>query len=308
MINDCAFVGETILKYLPENIERIHVKRSRGPWGKTFGLVFKILRSRGDVYHVNYLLQDCYIALKLGKKPLVGHAHGSDLRDGLKNPLWGGMVRYNLENCDKILVSTPDILGIARRYREDAEYIPSPVDTQFFYPKPLPERGEKLKVLIASGSNWTVKGTDIAIRTLSRIEEKVEVSIIKYGKDFRKTVSLAKSLGLDIRLLPKVSHEGMREYYWRSDIVIDQFKLGALGMISLEAIASGRPVITYVSSKYAEYEDFPLKDVNTDERIIEAISNATSDLWKKQYEYLKRNHDPKKIANRIRKIYEALKA
>jgi len=306
MINDCAFVGETILKYLPENFEKTHIKRSRKLWSKTFGIAFKILRSKGDIYHVNYLLQDCYIALKLAKKPLVGHAHGSDLRAGLKHPIWKTIVRYNLKNCDKILVSTPDILELARRYREDAEYLPNPVDTQLFHPRPLPEKKGKLKVLIASNSDWNVKGTDIAIKALSKIKDQVDVSIIRYGKDFERTLELAKSLGLTLRVLKKAPHEKIREYYWKSDVVIDRFKLGSLGMVSLEAIASGRPVITYVSSEYVEYKDFPLKDVNTEEEIVSAISDATVKFWEKEYAYLEKNHEASNIANKLLNIYEAL--
>lgn len=41
-----------------------HLKRSKGFFDKTFGGAWKILRSKGDLYHVHYLLQDCYLALK----------------------------------------------------------------------------------------------------------------------------------------------------------------------------------------------------------------------------------------------------
>lgn len=58
MINDCAFVGETLLKYLPLDVERMRIKRTRGLWSKTFGLAYKILRAEGDVYHVHYFLPD----------------------------------------------------------------------------------------------------------------------------------------------------------------------------------------------------------------------------------------------------------
>jgi len=71
MINDCAYVGETLIKYFPKDIEVTHIKRSRGLWDKTFGIGLKIMRARADVYHVHYLLQDCYIASKLGKRPLI---------------------------------------------------------------------------------------------------------------------------------------------------------------------------------------------------------------------------------------------
>jgi glycosyltransferase involved in cell wall biosynthesis len=305
MFNDCAYVGETLVKYFPRELPVIHIKRSRGLWSKTFGIALKILRTKAELYHVHYLLQDCYIAGKLGKKPLVGHAHGSDLRSTLFHPMWGRIVRYNLKVSDRVLVSTPDILGIARKFREDAEYLPNPVDTKIFYPKPLIGR-EKKKVLIASDSNWSVKGTDIAIRALSRIKDKVEVSIIRYGRDFKNTILLAQKLGLKLNVLPKVSHEKLAEYFWEHDVVIDRFKLGSLGMVSLEAIAAGRPVLCYVSSEFEEYRDFPLKDVRDEEEIIEAVMNADEELWRKQYAYLMKHHDPNTVAKRVLEIYRSL--
>ncbi|MBN1244510.1 glycosyltransferase [Candidatus Bathyarchaeota archaeon] len=305
MVNDCAFVGETLLKYMPPELEKQHIKRSRSFLSKTFGVAFKILRAKGDVYHTNYLLQDCYVANRLGKKPLIGHAHGSDLRISLNHFAWGRIVRHNLKHCDKILVSTPDILGIAKRYRKDAEYLPNPIDPKLFYPKPAFQKGKKKKVLIASDSNWSVKGTDIAIKALSKIKE-VDVSIVQQGKDYDKTTALASSLGLNLKILPKVSHEKVNEYYWDADVVIDRFALGSLGMVSLEAIACGRPAIAYVSSEYPENKDFPLKDLKDEETIANTISNLPSDLWEKEHRFLKKYHDVKNIESRLLSIYEEL--
>ena len=143
MVNDCAHVGETLIKYLPEEFNVLHLKRSRSFFDKTFRIAWKILRSKGDVYHVHYLLQDCYLALKFGKHPVIGHAHGTDLRSSLKHKIWSRIVRYNLESCEKILVSTPDLLSVAREYREDAEYIPNPVDTHIFIRNHLLLMGKK---------------------------------------------------------------------------------------------------------------------------------------------------------------------
>jgi glycosyltransferase involved in cell wall biosynthesis len=306
MVNDCAFVGETLLKYMPPELEKQHIKRSRSFWSKTFGLAFKILRAKGDVYHTNYLLQDCYVATRLGKKPLIGHAHGSDLRISLNHFVWGRIVRHNLKHCDKILVSTPDILGIAKRYREDAEYLPNPIDPELFYPKPAFQKGKKKKVLIASDSNWSVKGTDIAIKALSKIKEEVDVSVVQHGKDYEKTTALASSLGLSLKILPKAPHEKLNEYYWDADVVIDRFALGSLGMVSLEAIACGRPALAYVSSEYPENKDFPLKDLREEEAIANTISNLPSDLWEKEHLFLKKYHDVKNIESRLLSIYEEL--
>jgi glycosyltransferase involved in cell wall biosynthesis len=119
-------------------------------------------------------------------------------------------------------------------------------------------------------------------------------------------VELARSLGLNLHVLEKVSHEEIREYYWSNDIIIDQFKVGSLGMISLEAIACGRPVVTFVSSEYVEYKDFPLKDVGTEEKIVEAVAGSDAKLWEKEYRYLEQNHKPEAVVKKILNIYSSL--
>jgi len=304
MVNDCAFVGETLLKYLPTSIEKEHIKRSRGLWSKTFGIAYRIFRAEADVYHVHYLLQDCYIANRLGKKPLIGHAHGSDLRSSLKNRVWGRIVRHNLKKCDKVLVSTPDVLGQAKMFREDAEYLPNPVDKELFYPKPATDHDGRKRVLIASDSNWAVKGTDISIRALAKIKDAVDVSIVAFGIDFAKTVKLANSLGLHLNVLPKIPHDRLNRYYWNADVVIDRFTLGSLGMVSLEAIACGRPILCYVSSVYPENKDFPLQDLRVEEEIAELIRNLPPDLWEKEHTYLKRHHDVQAVVTHLESIYQ----
>ena len=306
MINDCAFVGETLLKYLPASVEKEHIKRTRSLWSKTFGIAYKIFRAEADVYHVHYLLQDSYIAKRLGKEPLVGHAHGSDLRSTLKHMVWGRIVRYNLKKCDKILVSTPDVLGQAKAFREDAEYLPNPVDKELFHSKPADQHDGRKRVLIASDSNWMVKGTDISIRALAKIKDVVDVSIIAIGIDFARTVELANSLGLRLNILPKAPHDRLNGYYWNADIVIDRFTLGSLGMVSLEAIACGRPALCYVSSDYPENKDFPLKDLRVEEEIAESIANLPSDLWEREHEYLERHHNAETVVSQLESIYQSL--
>jgi len=304
MINDCAFVGETLLKYLPANIEKEHIKRSRGLWSKTFGIAYEVFRAEADVYHAHYLLQDCYIANRLSKKPLIGHAHGSDLRLSLKHKVWGRVVRHNLKTCNKVLVSTPDVLGQAKMFRKDAEYLPNPVDREFFYPKQPALHGEKTRVLIASDSNWIVKGTDIAIKALAKIRENVDVSIISTGVDFERTLALARSLDLPLRILQKKPHNKLNEYYWNADVVIDRFTLGSLGMVSLEAIACGRPVLVYVSSEYSEYKDFPLKDLKDEDEIAGIIRGLPARLWDEEYAYMEKTHMPQVVVSALLNIYK----
>jgi glycosyltransferase involved in cell wall biosynthesis len=203
-----------------------------------------------------------------------------------------------------VLVSTPDVLGQAKSFRKDAEYLPNPVDKEFFYPKKPAAHGKKTRVLIASDSNWVVKGTDTAIKALAKIKENVDVSIISTGVDFEKTLALARSLGLSLRILQKKPHSKLNEYYWNADVVIDRFTLGSLGMVSLEAIACGRPVLAYVSSEYSEYKDFPLKDLKGEEEIAGVIRSMPPKLWEEEYVYLEKTHMPQIVVPALLNIYK----
>lgn len=306
MINDCASLGETLLRYMPSDIEKKHIKRSRSLWSKTLGLAYEILRSHGDVYQANYLLQDCYLAAHLGKKPLIGYSVGSDLRVSLKHYAWGRIVRSNLKNCEKIIVSTPDLIEIARKYRDDVEYIPPAVDPKLFYPKPKEQHDGKKRVLVASNFNWR-KGTDIAIKALSKVKD-VEVSTIAQGPDFQEALKLASSRGLTINILPRVPHERMNEYLWNADVIIDQFRVGCPGTVVLEAIACNRPAITYVSSAYAEYAGFQPKDVDSEDKIVDELGRALADdsILDAQRKYFLKNHNMDVTVARYLSLYRSL--
>ena len=75
MINDCAYVSQTIANHLKKkgiNVE--HKLRTRSLFDKTLMIAIKTYFLKADVYHCAYLLQDCWFARKFGKKPLIGHA------------------------------------------------------------------------------------------------------------------------------------------------------------------------------------------------------------------------------------------
>jgi glycosyltransferase involved in cell wall biosynthesis len=106
--------------------------------------------------------------------------------------------------------------------------------------------------------------------------------------------------------LPKAPHEKLDEYYWDADVVIDRFALGSLGVVSLEAIACGRPALAWVSSEYPENNDFPLRDLRNEEAIANVISDLPFDLWEREYQFLTKYHNIQNIESRLLSIYEEL--
>jgi glycosyltransferase involved in cell wall biosynthesis len=309
MINDAAFVGETLLRYMPAALEKQHIKRSRKFWSKTFGIALKILRAKGDIYHAHYLLQDCYIASKLGKKPLIGHAHGSDLRDEIKKRKWGWIIKHNLRKCAKILVAQPTILDTAIEFNQTAEYFPIPFDPKIFFPKPLLPEREGKQVFIASTHNFRVKGTDKFLKALASLSEPVKIKSLMAGKDFAKAQQLAKKLGLNIDFVAKVPHNKMSELYWESDLVLGSFSIGQLDTVAIEAMACGRPVVHSVSRKF--FKNCPLEELENVEETTKIIQRLLDkkeheQRIKSQIEYVNSTHSAPVLAERLLEIYNEL--
>jgi glycosyltransferase involved in cell wall biosynthesis len=310
MINDAAFVGETLLKYMPAELEKQHIKRSRRFWDKTFGLALKILRAKGDIYHVHYLLQDCYIASKLGKKPLIGHAHGSDLRDEIKKRKWGWIIKHNLRKCDKIIVAQPTILDIAMEFNETAEYFPIPFDPKIFFPASLPPEREEKQVFIASAYDFRIKGTDKFLKALAPLSEKVRIKSLAAGKNFAEAQQLAKKLSLKVDFIPKVPHDKMSELYWESDLVLGSFSIGQLDTVAIEAMACERPVVHSVSRKF--FKNCPLEELKNIDETTELIQRLLVDKKererriKSQTAYVNSTHSGPLLAERLLGIYAEL--
>jgi glycosyltransferase involved in cell wall biosynthesis len=307
MINDCAFVGETLLKYMPSDIEKQHIKRSRSLWSKTIGLAYNILRAKGDVYHVNYLLQDCYIASRLGKKPLIGHAHGSDLREMLQSKKWGWIVKHNLKSCNKILVAQPSILGAAKKFNETAEYFPIPFDPEIFFPKPLPDGHKKVHVFLASASDFKIKGTDKFLKALSPLSDQIIVKSLRFGKDLKNAQQLAKDLNLTIDFVSKVPHYKMNELYWESDLVLGSFGIGQLDTVAIEAMACGRAVVHSLSKNF--FQTCPLEELNTADEATKIISKLINNFKERnarvenQLTYVNSTHSAPLLSKRLQEIY-----
>ncbi len=310
MINDCASIAETLLNNMPPEIEKHHIKRTRKLLDKTFGIAYQILKAQGDIYHVHYLLQDCYLALRLGKKPLVGSAHGSDLRQQINTKKWGRIVRHNLKHSDRILVSQPTILDTAKKYNDESEYFPIPYDPRIFYEKPLPEKTQEKTVFIASAHDFEVKGTDRFIRALALVPKPITIKSFRSGKDAIEAERLAHDLGTRIQFFERTPHNEMNKHYWESDLVLGSFGVGQLDTVAIEAMACGRPVIHSVAKDF--FPNCPLEQLETVKETSELISSLLWDERKiesrvrAQLEYVIGTHSAPIRVKRLLKIYSEI--
>jgi glycosyltransferase involved in cell wall biosynthesis len=306
MINDSSSMGETLLKYLPFQTE--HMTRSRRALSKTVGLTARILLAKADLYHVFYILQDAYLSLKMRKKPVVGHACGSDIRDILHSR-WGWMVRYSLRNLNYVLSAQPTLLPQIMKYTNRVEYFPIPIDPRLFSRSPLPEQRTVQKVLYTSPVDFRIKGTGKVLQAVSQVKRRITFTAIKYGPDVEQAQELARKLGTKVEWIKRQTHDEMAACYSSADIVIGNFGVGQLDTTVIEAMASGRPVVHHLAPEF--FPNVPLKSYHTVDEFANDIEALLTDRRKaaqqiqRQLDYVK-IHYADRAAKRLVEIYTKL--
>ena len=77
---------------------------------------------------------------------------------------------------------------------------------------------------------------------------------------------LKGEIDFDFQLVQGIPHEEARQIYSRADVIVDQLLTGSYGLFSIEAMAMGKPVVTWISDfmkkKYSA--DLPIVSANPD--------------------------------------------
>jgi glycosyltransferase involved in cell wall biosynthesis len=218
--------------------------------------------------------------LRAARKKSVHHFLGSDIRG--KTP---EQLAY-AQRADARIVGSFDAL----RWVPDAEMVPPGLDLRPFTPAPPSDRERPL--VVHAPSDREKKGTADVIAACAQLP--VELDIVE---------------GLH--------HEEARERYRRADIVVDQLQAGWHGIFALEAMALGKPVITYLKPDALEQAEraygtkVPIVSA-TKETLVEALRPLVEspalrrEVGAASRAYVERVHDIDRIADRLIDIYSRL--
>lgn len=263
VVNDCAHVMEDLIPYLTNDFDIKFIQRSRGLWSKTFGVLWKIVRAKGDLFHVNYALQDGYLVDKFKHLDIL-HVHGSDVRWTIHSKKWSWIVKHNLKSAKIVLYATPDLELEVRKYRPDAIYLPTPVKTDVFIPK----------------------------ATYSNIPKAVyfPVNYEKLPTELRS--SLQKS-NISLKVMRRnVPYDKMSETLRNFDIFIGIFTIPALSKTCLEAMSCGLATIHY---KHASQLERRVKQLSNIEECKE--------IGRQNHNYIMKYHNASEIAAKLASIW-----
>lgn len=116
------------------------------------------------------------------------------------------------------------------------------------------------KVLLAARHSWVYpmregtsaldyKGTDIFLKGVAKFKKDIgkplQVTLVRKGPDVSASEALIKELGIEEMVIwhNEMSQADLYKEYLKSDIIVDQLDQGMVGMVGLDAMAMGRPLI-----------------------------------------------------------------
>jgi glycosyltransferase involved in cell wall biosynthesis len=218
--------------------------------------------------------------LKATRRRSVLHFLGSDIRGKTPDAL-----RY-ARGADARVVGSHDAL----RWVPDAHVVPPGLDLREYTPVPPEDRPRP--VVVHAPSSRHRKGTE-------------------------HIVEACESLDVELDVVEGVPHDEARRHYERADIVVDQLNAGWYGIFALEAMALGKPVLSYLrpeavqETERALGEKVPIVTVTKATlraRIAELAASAHEQrrIGAASRAYVERVHDADRGADRLIEIYRSL--
>lgn len=129
-----------------------------------------------------------------------------------------------------------------------------------------------------------LKGTDIFFKALSLLASRgrtVRVHLFRKGAHVEQSKELAEQLGVGDWIIwhDEVTQAELLESFKAMDVVIDNLESPAIGMVALDAMATGRPVIARVAdmSGFGVIEPPPICSARSPEEVADWIERLMDD-------------------------------
>jgi glycosyltransferase involved in cell wall biosynthesis len=246
---------------------------------------FARLAPRTDVFHFYFGLTLLPKAIQfpllraLGKRSVM-HFLGSDIRGRSQGELaWA-------QRAGARVVGSYDAI----RWVPDAQVIPPGIDLSTI--EPVPPTGRDRPLVVHAPSSRARKGTE-------------------------HIVAACAELNVDLEIVEGLDHREAFERYRRADVIVDQLNAGWYGVFAIEAMALGKPVVTFLHDEAVRRteEAFGVKVpiVNATKETLAAALRPVAESPEERRRvgaasraYVEQVHDVERVADRLLALYAGL--
>ena len=189
-----------------------------------------------------------------------------------------------IEEYVNIIFSQPDYSQLLSR---EYKYIWMPIDLDEWQVNFV---NHTIPIIVHAPSHREKKGTKYILEVIEKLKKE--------------------SYKFKFILLENLPHQKVKNYLKNSDIVVDQLLMGWHGVLAIEAMASGKPVLCYIRRDFKKYSPgIPIlsttpKNIYDNLKLLLENSKLRQKLGKRGREYVEKYHDSKKITQQIIKFFK----
>jgi len=189
----------------------------------------------------------------------VKNRSGSDAREP-----WFRVVAEKeiVQGCHRILALTErERESLIRFYDAPAKKIgvvPCGVNLDLFYPQPKAAARSKLGldaediIVLYVGRFESIKGLNTLLEAMTYLRDNRRLRLVIVGGDddetpeFRTLAQTTRELGIEekVNFIGRIDQRNLPTYYGAADVLVMPSYSESFGMVGLEALACGRPVVT----------------------------------------------------------------
>lgn len=286
-----------------------------------------------DVIHGQHVWILPALAKDLGI-PLVLTAHGTDLMGYDRWPELRCFAKDAIDAAGAVITISKDNSALVEeRFPEAGDKVlmmRNGYDPKVFFPEDLkrsevlkgygltPEEYEGKRIVIFAGKLTDAKGVDVLLKAVKLYEKREPGTltlVVGDGEEMEALRGLARELDLEsVRFLGNVVQNALRQLYSISDVDVVPSRKEAFGLVALEAMACGLPV---VASEVGGLPDFvnervgalvPSEEPEALADAIMAVLDRLNGNWSREiFEYANNNYAQDKIIHEVEELYEKVK-
>jgi len=272
----------------------------------------------------------------LANVPYVAYEHGTIRNIPFEQTTQGRLCALTYKLADRVCITNADNIEAAKRLGlNNYTFVPHPINEEFLEPDEKSEGlrtsirkrlGSDFIVLHPSRQHWEKqrhpdweKGNDIFIRGLARfvkeVNPKAGAVFVEWGKSVSQSKKLLEELDIADRImwiLPQPNRNIVR-YIYATDLLADQFYLGAFGSTMPKALVCGKPAMLYLNfdiHKWCFDEMPPVINAKTEEEVFKGLTKAyTNKEWISQLAedgkiWYEKYHSNDIILNKLLAVYK----
>lgn len=223
---------------------------------KIVGEIYKDFKF--DIIHSHVALPDGYAGMKLAQeyqKPLIITVHGQDIQQTIfKNERCKKKIEEVINYSKKTIAVSNKLKEISKKRLEVSsdkiQVISNGINIDGIYSKSdiVTSKLENKKIILSVSNLIKIKGIDYNLKAIAKLKSKypeIIYLIIGDGLERKNLENLAKNLNItnNVKFLGQLSHDKAIGYMSICDIFLLPSWNEAFGVVYIEAMAYGKPVI-----------------------------------------------------------------